>query len=188
VSLPRVSDRSEGVSTLPPADVVDTLGPEALVNVATQAAALHARAMARLALLGAQAPCPDATAAEQYVDASQVAAWLQLPKPRVYALIRSGDLPAIAFGKYKRVHISDLRAWAAKHRVEGMEYLQRRPQSGSTGKPLRGRLNGGASQGTRREVPHPESSERPSSDTQADANTRIESEGRPHGVHPKATR
>ncbi len=53
MSIPRTTANPAVAVVLPPVEAVDTLAPEALVAFATQTAALHARAMARLTLLRA---------------------------------------------------------------------------------------------------------------------------------------
>ncbi len=114
-------ERSAGL--LPSLETVDTLTSEGLVDVATQAAALHARAMARLAAGSPQGTTAVQPATDQYLDPADIAARLKVPKPHVYALIRSGELPGIAVGKYRRVALSDFRMWTARHAIDPLPYV-----------------------------------------------------------------
>ena len=113
---------SETGAMLPPIEVVDGLASEALLIFATHTAALHARAMARLMALSTQRSPSGATPSDQLVTATEIAAWLKVPKQYVYGLIRSGDLPAIKFGKYKRVRLEDLRRWTQSCSVDTDPY------------------------------------------------------------------
>lgn len=136
-------DETDAGNGLPPAEAVDALAPEALVDFATRTAALHARAMARLTSLGTRVRCTEEVTADQYLDPAEIAARLKVPKPHVYAMIRSGELPGIAVGKYRRVRAEDFRAWAARNAIDPSTYVayeadregQRRPPAAETPRP-----------------------------------------------------
>jgi excisionase family DNA binding protein len=105
---------------LPEPAALDGLDRDALVEVATALGGLLERVRARLATLsGALSPSDR----DQYLDARDVAALLRVTEPYVYDLMKSGALPAIAFGKYRRVSIADLRAWASRQHLAIPEYL-----------------------------------------------------------------
>ncbi len=82
VSVPRASADRTVAAVLPPVDVVDALAPVALVDFATHAAALHARAMARLTLL--RPPSTPAVPAADSLTARQVAQLLNADRGWVY--------------------------------------------------------------------------------------------------------
>lgn len=58
----------------------------------------------------------------QLLKASEVASLLDLPKARVYELIRHGQLPAVRVGeKHVRVPRTSLREWIAQHQEKGVD-------------------------------------------------------------------
>jgi len=81
--------------------------------------------------LAALAAAPEASAmnadSDQYLDAREVAVLLRVTEAHVYHLIKSGELPAIAFGKYRRVKLADFRAWAARQRLDVPDYATYSP-------------------------------------------------------------
>jgi len=131
MSVHRLPER--GALELPPAAAVDGLDRDALVAVATQAAAIHARAMARLAF-GAVPFAPVAPADDdELLSYEQVAALLTATDPPPAAdvqrpaaeyvsdLVRRGELPSVPLGKYRRIRRGDYRALVARRRVGALD-------------------------------------------------------------------
>lgn len=71
------------------------------------------------AVLAALSSKPDAASdrAEQYVEAKTIAGMLSVSESYVYELIRKGQLPAISFGKYRRVSLAAFDEWAARQEI-----------------------------------------------------------------------
>jgi len=62
----------------------------------------------------------DADAEDPLLTIPEVAARLGVKPGRVSELIRSGQLPCVNVGKYRRVRPATLRAWLAEHEANGL--------------------------------------------------------------------
>ena len=65
----------------------------------------------------------------QQISVSKVAALLEIPRARVYELIRQGKIPARRFGKTVRVPLAGLREVLARQEEKGLDQLTRGPHS-----------------------------------------------------------
>jgi hypothetical protein len=115
VNVPRMRDGSfDAISAMPTVEAVDALAPEVLVVFATQAAALHARAMARLATMG-RSDAPGAIA-DGYLTAEDVAALLHVSPEWVYRQAAKWSFAIKLAPKVLRIQRSGLLRWMAQRR------------------------------------------------------------------------
>jgi excisionase family DNA binding protein len=96
-------------STLLPA--LDGLSPEALVDLAAEAL----RLLGHRLLVPAVPATPAPAVPSVLLTPEQVAHRLGVPRQRVYALVRSRDLPSLRFGKHVRIDPADLARWETAH-------------------------------------------------------------------------
>ena len=112
MSIPRTTANPAVAVVLPPVEAVDTLAPEALVAFATQTAALHARAMARLTLL--RAPSTPTSPGES-LTAGEVAQVLNAEPARVCRR-REQELGGVKLDGIVRFPRRHLDAYIARQR------------------------------------------------------------------------
>ncbi|MBI3768215.1 MAG: helix-turn-helix domain-containing protein [Deltaproteobacteria bacterium] len=114
MSVPRVDADHTVAAVLPPIEAVDTLAPEVLVDFATQTAALHARAMARLTTMGRSAA--RGVVDDECLTAEEVATHLQVSPEWVYKQAAKWSFAMKLAPKVLRIQRAGLLRWMAQRR------------------------------------------------------------------------
>ncbi len=107
---------------LPTLEQVEAASLDVLPTLLGTLETIKTKALVRLICTSQTAPNPEGDA-DRYLTVPEVAQRLALTDQYVYEAIRTGDLPAIEIGpkKYKRVALTDLRAWAASKRLDPVD-------------------------------------------------------------------
>ncbi len=139
---------------LPTLEQVEAASLDVLPTLLGTLETIKTKALVRLIGTSQTAPNPEGDA-DRYLTVPEVAQRLALTDQYVYEAIRTGDLPAIEIGpkKYKRVALTDLRAWAASKRLDpptNVTYSRPRGRRRSTTTPQATRGNATRTRGPSR--------------------------------------
>ncbi len=101
---------------------IATVRPEDAPALIGELERLKARLWGRMTSAATENGRPEAPAEDlRHLSVPKAAELLNLPKARVYELIRQGEIPAVRYGKNLRVPLSGLRESIARHQEKGLD-------------------------------------------------------------------